>query len=102
MFLLIYSEQGGISYYTTSGGSQTVLPAEAMEDRNPYPFGIDPVNIHLIVLTILYMCVHIHLQIWQLADNKLIFLNSMKMKMSIILGVMHMIFGIILSVFNYR
>ncbi|XP_053327949.1 V-type proton ATPase 116 kDa subunit a 2 [Spea bombifrons] len=46
-----------------------------------YPFGIDP--------------------IWNLATNRLTFLNSFKMKMSIIIGVLHMIFGVVLSVFNY-
>ena len=71
-----------------------------MEDRNPYPFGIDPVII--ISCSILFIMTPCISKIWQLADNKLIFLNSVKMKMSIILGLMHMIFGIILSVFNYR
>ena len=45
---IICRDNQGISYYTSAGGSQTILPAEAMEDRNPYPFGIDPVNIHII------------------------------------------------------
>ncbi|KAH8334522.1 V-type proton ATPase 116 kDa subunit a1 [Drosophila kikkawai] len=46
-----------------------------------YPFGMDP--------------------IWQLADNKIIFLNTFKMKLSIIVGVLHMIFGVCMSVVNF-
>uniref|UniRef100_A0A672YL47 V-type proton ATPase subunit a n=1 Tax=Sphaeramia orbicularis TaxID=375764 RepID=A0A672YL47_9TELE len=49
--------------------------------RGPYPLGIDP--------------------IWHLASNHLTFLNSYKMKMSIIIGVLHMTFGICISYFNY-
>ncbi|VDL60396.1 unnamed protein product [Hymenolepis diminuta] len=48
----------------------------------PYPFGIDPV--------------------WQVSHNLIVYTNSLKMKMSIIVGFIHMLFGIILAAFNYK
>lgn len=48
------------------------------------------------------MLISIYLfQVWQLANNKITFLNTFKMKGSIIIGFTHMIFGITLSLFNY-
>lgn len=41
------------------------------------------------------------IQIWGMANNKLSFLNSYKMKMSVIIGIIHMTFGVCLSFFNY-
>lgn len=41
--------------------------------------------------------------IWQVAPaNKIIFLNAFKMKISVIFGVVHMLFGLTLAGFNHR
>lgn len=44
---------------------------------------------------------HCPRQIWSLATNHLNFLNSFKMKMSVVLGIVHMAFGVLLGVFNH-
>ncbi|KAM4691453.1 V-type proton ATPase 116 kDa subunit a 1 isoform 5-T5 [Rhinophrynus dorsalis] len=60
---------------------QQLNPDVAGVFNGPYPFGIDP--------------------IWSIATNKLTFLNSFKMKMSVVLGIIHMIFGVTLSLLNH-
>ncbi|NXY07890.1 VPP3 ATPase, partial [Pteruthius melanotis] len=69
------------SEYLATHPSLTLDPNVTGVFRGPYPFGIDP--------------------IWSLATNHLNFLNSFKMKMSVVLGIVHMGFGVVLGVFNH-
>ncbi|XP_009980480.1 PREDICTED: V-type proton ATPase 116 kDa subunit a isoform 3, partial [Tauraco erythrolophus] len=70
-----------LSDYLATHPSLTLDPNVTGVFQGPYPFGIDP--------------------IWSLATNHLNFLNSFKMKMSVVLGVVHMGFGVLLGVFNH-
>ncbi|XP_077383212.1 V-type proton ATPase 116 kDa subunit a isoform X1 [Festucalex cinctus] len=74
---------GGNWTFETLEGNKVLQLDPAVDGvfKGPYPIGIDP--------------------IWNIAKNKLTFLNSFKMKMSIILGVIHMLFGVTLSLFNH-
>lgn len=80
----IFGSQWSIHYNVSTVLDNPELelnPASSdLHDTFVYPIGLDPA--------------------WQLGTNKIIFLNSYKMKLSIIFGVVHMIFGVSMSVFN--
>ncbi|KAK9503802.1 hypothetical protein O3M35_010282 [Rhynocoris fuscipes] len=83
--LNIFSSHWYVNYNSSTIRSNSYLQLDPATDdyiSTPYPFGIDP--------------------IWQLADNKIVFLNAFKMKISIIFGVLQMLFGVSLSLKNYR
>ncbi|XP_072548997.1 V-type proton ATPase 116 kDa subunit a isoform X2 [Salminus brasiliensis] len=79
----MFVDKGGNWTFETLEGNRVLQLDPALRGvfGGPYPIGIDP--------------------IWNLAVNKLTFLNSFKMKMSVILGVIHMLFGVTLSLFNH-
>jgi len=69
--------------YLTSNEQVMLDPRDTYNNTGyPYPFGLDPV--------------------WQMAENKIVYHDSLKMKMSVIFGVSQMLFGTSLSLFNYR
>ncbi|CAN9505485.1 unnamed protein product [Ophioblennius macclurei] len=80
----MFMPQRGGNWTTDTLLGNRILQLDPIVDgvfNGPYPIGIDP--------------------IWNIALNKLTFLNSFKMKMSVILGVIHMLFGVTLSLFNH-
>ncbi|CAF3743012.1 unnamed protein product [Rotaria sp. Silwood1] len=78
---LIKSESVTLEPNPTLYNSTTPDQFQQMYSSNPYLLGIDP--------------------IWQLADNKITFTNSAKMKFAIIIGIIQMGFGVFLSLWNH-
>lgn len=82
----IFGSSWQITYNTSTVMTNNELILNPSEDDlkedSVYLIGLDPV--------------------WQLGTNKIIFLNSYKMKVSIIFGVVHMIFGVVMSTVNYN
>uniref|UniRef100_A0A803PWI9 V-type proton ATPase subunit a n=1 Tax=Cannabis sativa TaxID=3483 RepID=A0A803PWI9_CANSA len=73
---------GGSAYHCRDTSCSDATTAGLVKFREPYPFGVDPS--------------------WRGSRTELPFLNSLKMKMSILLGVSQMNLGIIISYFNAR
>uniref|UniRef100_U5EY30 V-type proton ATPase subunit a n=1 Tax=Corethrella appendiculata TaxID=1370023 RepID=U5EY30_9DIPT len=84
--LNIFGSAWSVNYNASTVMTNKALQLDPATDdyrQTPYPFGVDPV--------------------WQVAPlNKIIFQNAYKMKISIIFGVIHMIFGVCVGYFNHR
>ncbi|CAL0321918.1 unnamed protein product [Lupinus luteus] len=73
---------GASAYKCRDSSCRDAHTAGLVKYKDPYPFGVDPS--------------------WRGSRSELAFLNSLKMKMSILFGVVHMNLGILLSYFNAR
>eukprot|EP00536_Pseudo-nitzschia_multiseries_P016609 jgi/Psemu1/328287/estExt_fgenesh1_pg.C_11620009 len=70
----------GMDELKTEEGDVAELVAPYGSDEAVYPFGLDP--------------------IWHVASNELLFFNSFKMKMSVVLGILQMFGGILIRACN--
>lgn len=83
--LNIFGSKWAVTYNTSTimENAELQMDPKTSTTNSTYPFGMDP--------------------IWQVArSNKIIFHNGYKMKISIIFGVLHMVFGVVMSLRNYR
>ena len=71
----------GSHYEIDVNASSSTTQHYAKTDAGCYPFGIDPV--------------------WFFKDNELIFMNSYKMKLAVVVGMAQMIFGLFLGLINH-
>jgi len=74
-------EPDGITEPITEGTSAILCYQLDGTAARAYPFGVDPM--------------------WKWSENELDYYNSLKMKMSVLMGVTQMVFGIILGLFNH-
>ncbi|PFH53600.1 hypothetical protein AMATHDRAFT_137240 [Amanita thiersii Skay4041] len=81
MYNDIFSKSLHIWHSSWSYPESNATTVTAVSNGHTYPFGLDPG--------------------WHGADNALVFTNSYKMKMSVILGVIHMTFALCLQVPNH-
>ncbi|KGN47288.1 V-type proton ATPase subunit a1 [Cucumis sativus] len=81
-FSVPYHIFGASAYKCRDNSCSDAHTVGLVKYRDPYPFGVDPS--------------------WRGSRSELPFLNSLKMKMSILLGIAQMNLGIILSYFNAR
>jgi V-type H+-transporting ATPase subunit a len=80
----IYNDMASIPVNLFGSAWQQTAADQAIpysEDQGVYPYGVDPS--------------------WYNSNNELTFFNSLKMKMSVTIGVSHMTFGLMLSLANH-